>query len=90
MLHINHTAMIIVNLFIVRNVPLKVILKLFLLWWGYLGGGGGGGFVTYYIPERGCVLYFFPDRTFYSGQPILHFVMVTYDFIYLINLIGPK
>ena len=52
--------------------------------------GGGGGFVPYYIPERGCVPYFFPDRRFYSGQPILHFVIVTYDFIYLINLIGQK
>ena len=51
---------------------------------------GGGGFVPYYIPEGGCVPYFFPDRRFYSGQPILHFVIVTYDFIYLINLIGQK
>ena len=54
------------------------------------GGGGEGGFVPYYIPEGGCVPYFFPDRRFYSGQPILHFVIVTYDFIYLINLIGQK
>ena len=53
-----------------------------------VGGGGGGGFVPYYIPEGGCVPYFFPDRRFYSGQPILHFVKVTYDFIYLINLTG--
>ena len=38
---------------------------------------GGWGFVPYYIPEGGCVPYFFPDRRFYSGQPILHFVIVT-------------
>ena len=50
--------------------------------------GGGGGFVPYYIPVGGCVPYFFPDRRFYSGQPILHFVIFTYDFIYLINLSG--
>ena len=54
------------------------------------GGDIWGGFVPYYIPEGGCVPYFFPDRRFYSGQPILHFVIVTYDFIYLINLIGQK
>ena len=48
------------------------------------------GYVPHYIPEGGCVPYFFPDRRFYSGQPILHFVIVTYDFIYLINLIGQK
>ena len=54
----------------------------------FWGGGGGGGFVPYYIPEGGCVSYLFPDRRFYSGQPILHFVIVTYEFIYLINLIG--
>ena len=47
-----------------------------------------GRFIPYYIPEGGCVPYFIPDRRFYSGQPILHFVIVTYDFIYLINLIG--
>ena len=35
---------------------------------------GGGGVAPYYIPEGGCVPYFFPDRRFYSGQPILHFV----------------
>ena len=52
--------------------------------------GGGGEFVPYYIPEGGCVPYFFSDRRFYSGQPILHFVIITYDFIYLINLIGQK
>ena len=70
-----------------------------------LGGGGGGDmFRIIYLrgdvfriihrklklPEGGCVPYFFPDRRFYSGQPILHFVIVTYDFIYLINLIGRK
>ena len=38
-------------------------------------GGGGGGFVSYYIPEGGCVPYFFSYRRFYSGQPILHFVI---------------
>ena len=44
----------------------------------YLGGGGGGegGFVPYYIPEGGGVLYFFLIGD--SGQPILHFVIVTY------------
>ena len=47
--------------------------------------GVGGGCVPYHIPEGGCVPYFFPARRFYSGQPILHFVIVTYDFIYLIN-----
>ena len=57
---------------------------------GDIWGGGGGGFVPYYIPEGGCVPYFFPDRRFYSGIPILHFVIVTYDFTYLINLIGQK
>ena len=36
----------------------------------FVGGGGGG-----------CVPNFFPDRRFYSGQPILHF-------IYLNNLMG--
>ena len=51
---------------------------------------GGGGFVPYYIPEGGCVPYIFPDRRFYSDQPILHFVIVTYDFIYLINLFDQK
>ena len=49
------------------------------------GGDIWGGCVPYYIPEGGCVPYFFPDRRFYSGQPILHFVIVTYEFIYLIN-----
>ena len=39
------------------------------------GGDIWGGFVPYYIPEGGCVL---------------RFVIVTYDFIYLINLIGQK
>ena len=53
-------------------------------------GGYLGGFVLHYIPEGGCVPYFFPDRRFYSGQQILHFVIVTHDFIYLINLIGQK
>ena len=55
------------------------------------GGGGGGDFFPYYRPEGGCVPYFFPDRRFYSGQPILHFVIFTlilFYFIYLINLIG--
>ena len=47
------------------------------------GGGGGGGFVPYYISEGGCVPYIFPDRRFYSGQRIIHF-------IYLIKLIGQK
>ena len=46
---------------------------------GIFGGGGGGM----------CSV-IFPDRRFYSEQPILHFVIVTYDFIYLINLIGQK
>ena len=32
----------------------------------------------------------YPEWRFYSGQPILHFVIVTYVFIYLINLIGQK
>ena len=54
------------------------------------GGDIWGGFVPYYIPEGGCVPYSFTDRRFFSGQPILHFVIVTYDFIYLINLIGQK
>ena len=49
-----------------------------------------GGCVPYYIPEGGCVPYFFPDRWFYSGQPILHFVIVTYEFIYFNQLIGQK
>ena len=50
------------------------------------GGDIWEGCVPYYIPEGGCVPYFFPDRRFYSGQPILHFVIiVTFDFIYLIN-----
>ena len=58
--------------------------------------GGGSVCVPYYIPEgrcvhwshfeiSGCVPYFFPDRRFYSGQPILHFVIVTYDFNYFFN-----
>ena len=41
------------------------------------------GFVPYYIPEGGCVPYFFPDRRFYSGQRIIRF-------IYLIKLNGQK
>ena len=52
------------------------------------GGDIWGEFFPYYIPEGGCVPYFFPDRRSYSGQPILHFVIVTYDFTYLLNLIG--
>ena len=48
------------------------------------GGDIWGGFVPYYIPEGGCVPYFFPDRRFYSGQQILHFVIVTHEF-YLLN-----
>ena len=52
------------------------------------GGDILGGFVPYFIPEGGCLPHFFPDRRFYSGKPILHFVIFTYDFIYLINLIG--
>ena len=42
------------------------------IWGG--GGGGGEGFVPYYIPEGGCVPYFFPDRRFYSGHRIIHFI----------------
>ena len=56
---------------------------------GDIWGGGGGLFRIIYL--KGDVFrIFFPDRRFYSGQPILHFVIVTYDFIYLINLIGQK
>ena len=33
---------------------------------------------------------FFLIGDFNSDQPILHFVIVTYDFIYLTNLIGQK
>ena len=45
-----------------------------------------GGDVFRIIYLKGDVFrIFFPDRRFYSGQPILHFVIVTYEFIYLIN-----
>ena len=49
---------------------------------GILGGGGGGGDLFRIIYLKGDMFRFL-DRRFYSGQPTLHFVIVTYDFIYL-------
>ena len=57
---------------------------------GIFGGGGGGDLFRIIYLKGDVFRIFFPDRRFYSDQPILHFVIVTYDFIYLINLIGQK
>ena len=50
------------------------------------GGDIWGGDLFRIIYLKGDVFrIFFPDRRFYSGQPIVHFVIVTYEFIHLIN-----
>ena len=59
---------------------------------GDIGGGGGGGGdlfrIIYLKGDVFCIFFLIGD--FIQVNPFLYFVTVTYDFIYLINLIGQK